>query len=263
MPTLADQWLDWLRIERGRSANTLATYARTLRSLPGDDPATLDRDAIEAWWRSRASGSVASRNNELSAVRGFYRWCVRFEHRTDDPTVRIDLLKRPTRVSRFVGKDDLAKLLNTLPPDLRRAVALGAYGGLRVAEAASLHWRDVNRETRRMVVRGKGDKERSIGYSVTLLDLILPDTGGYVVTGTDEAVNAHALQKRVNKAIRDAGVDATFHKLRHRYGFKSAEAGIPATSIARAMGHASLSTTMGYIAAVDSDLDLIAEAVAR
>ena len=67
----------------------------------------------------------------------------------------------------------------------------------------------------------------------------------------------------MNAAIRSAGVDATYHKLRHRYGFKAAEAGMAPTSIARAMGHESLTTTMGYIAAVDSDLDLIAEAVSR
>lgn len=262
MPTLAEQWLDWLSVERGRSQNTVDTYARSLRTLPGD-PATLTREQVEQWWRDRAAGSVATRNNELSAVRGFYKWCARFGHREDDPTIRLDLLKRPNRVSRFVGKSDLETLLNTLPADLRRAVALGAYGGLRVSEAASLHWGDIDHETRRMIVRGKGDKERSVGFSATLLDLILPDSGGYVVSGRATTMTGHTLQQRVNRAIKNAGVDATFHKLRHRFGYRAAEAGIPATSIARAMGHESLSTTMGYIAAVDSDLDLIAEAVSR
>lgn len=258
---LIAMWLDWLRIERGRSENTVQTYARTLRTLP--DAPTATREDVEQWWRDRSGGSVASRNNELSAVRGFYRWCQRFEHREDDPTIRLDPLKRPARVSRFVGRDDLAHLLEVLPADLRRAVALGAYGGLRVSEAAALHWRDVDLESRRMIVRGKGDKERSVGTSTTLLDLVLPDSGGYVVTASEEEVSGHALRLRVNRAIQSAGVDATFHKLRHRYGYKSAEAGIAPTSIARAMGHESLSTTMGYIAAVDTDLDLIAEAVTR
>ena len=262
MTTLVDQWLDWLQRDRGRSQNTVDTYARTMRTLPGD-PAEATREQIEQWWRERADRPAGTRNNELSALRGFYGWMTRFEHRVDNPTVRLDLLKRPKRMSRFVGKDDLAHLLATLAPDLRRAVALGAYGGLRVAEAASLHWSSVSTESRRIIVRGKGDKERTIAFGVVLLDLLLPDTGKYVVTGTDHAPTANSLQQRVNRAIKEAGVDATFHKLRHRYGYKSAEAGIPPTSIARAMGHESLSTTMGYIAAVDSDLDLIAEAVTR
>jgi hypothetical protein len=36
-----------------------------------------------------------------------------------------------------------------------------------------------------MIVRGKGNKQRSIGFGIHLLDVLLPDTGGNVVTGTD------------------------------------------------------------------------------
>ena len=196
-------------------------------------------------------------------MREFYKWCRRWGHRADDPVARIDPPKKPQRVSRFVGKEDLATLLTRLPDDLRRAVALGAYGGLRVSEAAALDWSDVDQESRRLVVRGKGDKERHVGFSTTLLDHLLPEVGGNVVRAGKSAFSGHTLQMKVNAAIKAQGVDATFHKLRHRFGYKSAEAGIAPPSIARAMGPASLSTTMGYIAAGDSDLDLIAEAVTR
>lgn len=261
-------WLDWLRHDRGRSPNTLSNYANILSRLPCP-PLEATREDIEGWWRTRATDPDgnprphSSRNVELSAVRTYYKWAVRFDHRPDDPTVRIDLLRRQKRESRFVGTEDLARLLEQLPPDLRRAVALGAYGGLRVSEVAALHWRDVDQDSRRLIARGKGDKERRIAFGFTLLDILLPDTGGNVVTGTDHEYSGHYLQMKVNAAIRAQGVDATFHKLRHRFGYKAAEAGIAPTSIARAMGHESLATTMGYIAAVDSDLDLIAEAVAR
>jgi integrase/recombinase XerC len=266
--TLQDEWLRWLRVERGRSTDTITTYARSARSLgmPLED---ATREDIEAWWRRRATGPDGSprphnsRNNELSALRSFYHWAQRFEHRADDPTIRLDSLREQKRMSRFVGDDDFRKLMDELPPDLRRAAALGAFAGMRVSEVAVLHWRDVNQDLRRIIARGKGDKERTIGLPVALLAILLPDTGGYVVTGTDEAYSGHYLQMKVNKAIRDLGVDGTFHKLRHRFGYKAAAAGVPPTSIARAMGHESLSTTMGYVAAVDSDLDLIAEAVSR
>lgn len=265
---LTAAWLDWLARDRGRAPATIATYARTARSVP-TPLATATRDDIEAWWRDRATSDTGqprphlSRNNELAAIRSFYRWAQRFEHRADDPTIRLDRLREQRRVSRFVGSDDLGRLLDSLPPDLRRGVALGAYGGLRVAEAAGLHWRDIDQDGRRMVVRGKGDKERTVGLSVPLLDVLLPDAGGNVVTGQSDGYDSHYFQMKINAAIRAAGVDATFHKLRHRFGHKAAAAGVPATSIARAMGHESLTTTMGYVAAVDSDLDLIAEAVSR
>lgn len=263
-----DEWLRWLREDRGRSPNTISTYARSARSL-GVPLESATREDIEAWWTSRAADAAgnprphSARNNELSAIRSFYRWAQRFEVRADDPTIRLDPLRAQKRVSRFIGADDFSRLLATLSPDLRRAVALGAYGGLRVSEAAALHWRDIDQDSRRMIVRGKGDKERPVGMSVQLLDVLLPDTRGNVVTGQAEPYSGHYLQMKVNAAIKAAGVDGTFHKLRHRFGHMAASAGVAPTSIARAMGHESLTTTMGYIAAVDSDLDLIAEAVAR
>lgn len=258
---LVETWLDWLAQERGRSKNTIDTYARTMRTLPDAEHAT--REDLETWWRARAGHAPATRANELSAVREFYRWCQRFDHRVDDPTVRLDPPKVPTRVHRYVGREDLGRLLHDLPADLGRAVALGAYGGLRVAEAAVLDWADVDREMSRLVVRGKGDKERHVGLPPLLLDRLLPDTGGNVVTAGGKPYSAAALRVRVNRAIKDAGVDETFHALRHRYGTMAVAAGIPLTSVARAMGHASPTTTALYVGASDSDLDLIAEAVTR
>lgn len=266
--TLTDQWIEWLSDERGRTANTVATYRRTIRTLPVS-PEQMTREQIHEWWKSRgrdATGNPrphSSRNNELSAVKSFYKWAQRFEHRIDDPTSHLDPLKDQHREHRFVPQDDLKRMLTEFPPDLRRAVALGAYGGLRVSEAASLHWSGINRESRRMTVRGKGDKERQVGFGIVLLDLLLPDTHGNVVTGGKDAYTGHYLQMKVNAAMRELGVQETFHGLRHRYGFMSAASGVPTTSIAKAMGHASLSTTMRYIEPQNSDLDVIAEAVTR
>jgi len=268
--TAVDDWLTWLSRDRGRSVNTVKTYTRTIRSFPVD-PLTATRDDVEAWWRSRAVDEAGnprphtSRNNELSALRSFYRWADRFELRTDDPTRRLDNLPEQRRESRFIGDQELQHLLRKLSPEPRRAVALGAYGGLRISEAAALTWHDIDTEHRRMIVRGKGNKERRVGLSIPLLNILLPDTGGNVVTGGNEAYSGHTLQMKVNEAMKRNGVSAglTFHNLRHRFGYMSAAGGVAPTSIARAMGHSNLSTTMKYIAAVDSDLDLIAEAVTR
>lgn len=258
---LVTQWLDWLTHERARSENTIATYARTMRTLPNAGEAT--REDVEAWFRSRTDKAPTTRGNELSAVRSFYRWCYRFEHRSDDPTIRLDAPKMPQTVHRYVSRADLAHLLEVLPPDLQRAVALGAYAGMRVSEVAVLDWAEVDQELNRIIVKGKGDKERHVGLPVILLDRLLPNTGGNVVTAGGKPYTAHTLQMKANKAIRAAGVDATFHALRHRFGTIGAQAGVPLTSLSRAMGHSSPTTTAIYIGATDTDLDLIAEAVTR
>ena len=261
MTDLVQTWLHTLKPERGLTPNTIDTYARSLRTLPNAPTAT--REDVEAWWRSRAHLSAATRVNELSALRTFYKWCLIWEHRTDDPTLRVPVLKLPAGLPRPISRADLTNLLGKLPEDLRRAVCLGAYGGLRVSEAASLSWLDIDREMSRLRITGKGNKTRLVGINPILLDSLLPDTGGNVVTGKPKGYSAGVLQRKVNRAIRAAGVDATFHQLRHRFGTIALASGVNLLAVSRAMGHASPATTAIYAATSDADLDVIAEAVTR
>lgn len=259
-----DQWFAWLAEDQVKSPHTVETYRRTWRTVAAD-PLTATVDDMEEWWSARRDKSVSTRRNELAALRSFYRWAIRYGHVATDPTRRITPPKAPQSLSTHVGREELARLFDGLPDDLRRATALGAYAGLRVSEAAALHWRDVDRELHRVHVKqGKGGKDRLVGMSALLLDHLLPERhGAYVVTGSPETWTGHTLGRKWTTAAHGLGVDATFHKLRHRFGTMATAAGVPLTSVQRAMGHSSPATTAMYVAASDTDLDLIADAVTR
>lgn len=261
---IVQEWFGWLEHDQSVSPHTLATYRRTWRTV-SFDPLTATLEDAEAWWTSRRDKSIGTRRNELAAVRSFYRWAIRFGHTDDDPTRRITPPKARNKLAVYVGRQELLTLLDGLPDDLRRATALGAYGGLRVSEAAALHWRDVDRELHRITVRaGKGERDRMVGLNAILLDHLLPERRGcYVVTGEERTWDGHTLGRKWTAAANALGVEATFHKLRHRFGTMAASSGVPLTSVQRAMGHASPATTAIYVAASDTDLDLIADAVAR
>lgn len=250
-------WVAWCEHER-LPANTIARRIATLRSLP--NAGTAGREDVEAWFFSRAHLAPATRANDLANLRSFYAWCRRWEHRppTDDPTYRLDAPKIPKGLPHPISRANLHALLTVLDPDLRRAVALGAYAGLRVSEAAALTWHDVDLETNRIRVVGKGGKTRLVGLHPVLLDALLPDTGGRVVG----PYTAATLQRKVNRAFRAAGIDdLTFHSLRHRYGTIAVGSGANLLAVSRAMGHASPSTTAIYAATSDAELDVIAAAV--
>ena len=200
--TASDEWLEHLTRER-RPPNTIAAARRVMRSLPNASTAT--REDVEAWWASRAHLSPATRSNDIAMLRSFYDWAIRWEHRTDDPTRRIDAPRVPQGLPRPMSRADLDKLLATLEPDMRRAVALGAYAGLRVSEAAGLDWDDIDLETNRIRVTGKGAKTRAVGLSVLLLDVLLPNTGGNVVTAGGAPYSAGNCNGRSTAPLRPRG----------------------------------------------------------
>lgn len=259
---LSDAWIAHLRAE-GCPANTIARRASVLRSVSNAGTAT--REDIETWWSSRRHLSHATRSNDLACLRTFYRWCTRWEHRTDDPTVRLDAPRVAKGLPRPIGRAELHTLLQGLPPDLRRAVALGAYAGLRVSEVARLDWADIDVDTRRARIwHSKGGKSRVVALGAVLLDELLPAANsGNVVTAGDAVHSGQQLQRRVNRAMHGLGVEGTFHTLRHRYGTLAYQATRDLVAVGRQMGHSSPVTTAIYAAASDDVADLIADAVTR
>lgn len=257
---LVQKFLEHMQLER-TPKNTVAARLRTLRLV--GTPGTATREEIEEWWRSRAGFKPSTRANDLANLRAFYKWAQIWEHRLDDPTIRLSQPKVPNGVPRPVHRDELNHLLETLPDDLRRAACLGAWAGLRVSEAAALHWSKVDREMSTLEILGKGQKNRIVAAAPILIDQLLPDTGGNVVTGTEKVYSADTLQRRVNRAITAAGIDKTFHQLRHRYGTIAYQATGDLVAVADQMGHASIITTRGYAQANTDVARKIAAAVVR
>lgn len=260
MHSLVEEFLRWAELDRRRSDHTLARYRAVLGQI--DNPAEATREQIEAWWDTRLDMSEATRSNELACLRAFYKWATRFDHRADDPTRRLDAPRIPNHVPRPIGEADLSRLLAAAPDDLRRALALGAYAGLRVSEAAGLTWADIDQEARRIYIRGKGRKERVFGLSPVLLDRLLPEVAGSnVVTGTSEAYRPATLQRKVNRFIERHGVGHTFHDLRKRGATLAIAKTGDVYAVAKAFGWSSIETASSYAAVSDESIDKIANAV--
>lgn len=243
-------FLRYTEHDRGHSPHTIARYRSVLAKLSETvDPIDATVEDIQTWWESRYGLSAATRGNELACLRSFYKWVTRFDLRPDDPTRRLDLPKVPIRVPKPIGKADLDRLLGPLTDDaldLRRAVALGVYAGMRVSEAAALDWSTVNLERRVIYTIGKGDKERTVPLSPILWDYIAPEVAGNVVTAGQRPMSGPVLQRKINRLLARHGIHHTFHDLRKRGATLALARGGNPEAVRKVFGWASMDTVSHY-----------------
>lgn len=265
MTDLIDAFLTYAEHDRRRSPHTLARYRATFATYaPYGDLATATTEQIQEWWESRYGLSPGTRHNELACMRALFRWATKFDHRTDDPTRRLDFPIPDNHVPKPIGRNDLTRLLGELTedaPDLRRAIALGAYCGMRVSEAAGLTWAMIDQETRRIYVRGKGRKERVFGLSPVLLDLILPEVEGNVVMAGGKPYSGAVLQRKINRLMARGKIDRTFHDLRKRAATLALAKGASVVAVTQAFGWSSIQTAQTYAVVSDVEIDAIAASV--
>ena len=263
MDDLSTQHLDWLRRQNDRSPQTIQARARVLRAVK--TAGTITREQLETWFESRAHLSTSTRAADRSHLRGFYEWAQAYDHRTDNPMARVRGVRVNNRIPKKASKAQMETLLSAdLDPDTRRAFLLGGYAGMRVAESAALDWADVDDDANTITVReGKGGTSRVIDVSPLLIDWLGERHNGNVVSGGRKVYGPDVLQRRLNRAIKRAGVDVTTHSLRHRWGMVAYQSTGDLVAVSEMMGHKSITTTTIYAQASSDVKKKIASAVMR
>ncbi|MBM3560808.1 MAG: recombinase XerC, partial [Alphaproteobacteria bacterium] len=175
------EWLGWLEGVRRASPHTLAAYRRDLDAFLafttehlGAAPtlgalAELGQRDFRAWLARRAAGhKAASTARALAVVRSFFYYLDRSGRAHNPALARIATLRLPRSVPRALAVDAAAEMLDAAAETegwigLRDAAVLALlYGcGLRIGEALGLTRRALPLGDR-LVVRGKGNKERVV-----------------------------------------------------------------------------------------------------
>jgi integrase/recombinase XerD len=179
-------FLDMLAAEQGAGDNTLQAYRRDLTDFSeflghaGVTFVAADTQKLRDYLadldaRGFKSSSVARR---LSAMRHLYRFLLSERIRTDDPAAILSGPKRGRGLPKVLSISDVDRMLTKArelaqaadASSLQRLRALRLYcllevlyaTGLRVSELVSLPLSASRRDTRMIVVRGKGAKERLV-----------------------------------------------------------------------------------------------------
>ncbi len=273
---LIDRFCDHLWLEDGLADLTLAAYRRDLKgfaawlqrertrvldaALPGD---------IEAYlaWRFARRTQPRSAARYTSSLKRFYRYLLRENLVTHDPTVNLDSPKLPRSLPKSLSETEVETLLDIPDTDtdlgLRdRAMLEVLYAtGLRVSELVGLKLAAVSLDAGVLRVTGKGSKERLVPLGEEAVNWI----GRYLkearpslmqkcqcdelfVTARGSAMTRQAFWYLIKRRASAAGLTRPLspHTLRHAFATHLLNHGADLRVVQMLLGHADISTTQIY-----------------
>ncbi|MDH5527216.1 MAG: tyrosine-type recombinase/integrase [Nitrospirota bacterium] len=219
---------------------------------------------------TRKGLAAASVGRKLAALRGLFRDLRARGEVHADPCGRVQGPKKPQRLPRLPGRDDLERLLAVSDGDDRRAARDRAiletlYGaGIRAAELVGLDKQDLRLTEGLIRVLGKGRKERIVpvgSAACTALAAYLPLWSAWRARGGREPDRAPLFLNRdgdrlttrglawiLARRLEGAGIvtPTTPHGLRHAFATHLLDNGADLRAIQELLGHAGLSTTQRY-----------------
>ena len=267
-------FLDYVRFERGMSANTVSAYGRDLqryvaflRERDVSPAAAAVDDLHEFFAGSGGDGATSSVARRTASIRAFYAYLVREGVRGDDPAAGLRTPRRPQQLPRVLSVEEVEAVLAAVVPagplgqrDLAALELL--YGcGLRVSELLGLRDGDVDLEGGLVRCIGKGDKERVVPMGAAAagaLTRYLSDGRRQLLHGRRRAdlfLNARGgpltrqgFDYRLRRVLARADMlgQASAHTFRHSFATHLLAAGADLRSVQELLGHASVATTQLY-----------------
>ena len=275
---MIEQFLNYLRFERNRSALTVQRYEEVLKSFQAyfenmDDQLSwesLDSDVIRDWMESMMdNGAMASTvNNCLSAVRSFYRFALSRKLVTKDPAHMVKGPKKEKPLPHFVRESEMDRLLdenewdgNNIKDVRARTILIMFYEtGIRLAELIALDDKDVDFSLHQVKVTGKRNKQRIVPFGREL-EQALQDyirlRDEQIALREDHALFVSDKGKRVGRTMvsnlvrNHLAMVSTMkkrspHVLRHSFATAMLNNGAGLESVKNLLGHESIATTEIY-----------------
>jgi integrase/recombinase XerD len=280
-----EEYLTFLRVERGVSPATIAAYRGDLADFADSRGTRADwagsPDAAVRYLAARTRRGVrgerplapTSLRRRAAAIRGFYRFAYGEGLIAVDVAARLDLPRQPRLLPETLTVEEVERLLDAAGDDTagvglrsRALLELLYAAGLRVSEALGLDLEDASLQAGFVRVIGKGDRERLVPIGDVARDWLVawidgprgrllaaghvaPARGGPLFLGDrGRRLARQQAWSMVTTAAERAGLGGrvTPHTLRHSFATHLLEGGADLRIVQELLGHASISTTQLY-----------------
>ncbi len=269
-------FLHHLRFEKRYSPHTLLSYENDLRAFRDyltitygiETTSAVSHFHVRGWLSSLKDEKMAvtSINRKMSSLSAFFKYLMRKGLSDNNPVRKLHSQKRPERLPVALKESESTFLLEEVQfsegfeGNTERLICELLYAtGMRRNELQQLKESDVEWGLRQVRILGKGNKERLVPVSETLLDSLRD----YIKEkGTQENVNTEYLLQLTNgkplypnyiyrTVKRYLTMSTTMkkkspHVLRHSFATHLLNNGANIQAIKELLGHSSLAATQIY-----------------
>ena len=270
-----EDFLAYIAEVRGLAENTVKSYRvdlaewKVFLSKTGLDILSFTRQDAAAYVREMmAEFSERSVLRKLTALRTFYGYLERRGIVESDPFSSISMRRKESRLPSVLTEDEVRTLLSLPRPSFKEErdhmLFLLIYNtGMRIAEALSVDVQDIDLEKRRILITGKGSKERFVFFSPSTVEEIriyLSRRSEYLLERGIEDERAFFIGTRGRRLpFSSAHIifdeyrarlgwqkEFTPHTRRHSFATHMMDRGADIRLVQELLGHESISTTQIY-----------------
>ena len=268
----------YLKIERGLSVNTVASYVLDIEKLCAYldacdnqvSPIDIDEATLQEFvYETSKHVNARSQARILSGLKSFFMFLIFEDYRSQNPLELIESPRLGRKLPDTLSIQDIDALvaaidLSSNEGERNRAMIEVLYGcGLRVSELVSLKISDLFFFEGFIKVTGKGNKQRFVPIgdnTQKFINLYKDNNRKYstIQKGFDDILFLNRRGKQLTRAmiftiIKDLAVKIDLqknispHTLRHSFATHLLENGADLRSIQLMLGHESITTTEVYV----------------
>ena len=274
---LIEKFIEYLKIEKNYSLNTLSAYKKDLIEFQVFINENFDKCVIEnvdykiirSWIVLLVNKNLSNRsiNRKVSSLKSFYKFLVKTETINSSPLIAHSPLKQSKKIQVPFSKDEIGALLDSdfFKSDYKGVlqktiISFFYFTGVRRIELINLKTSDINMNSYTIRITGKRNKERII----PMLPKLKESINEYLKIKSHEFNNVisdylfisksgiQLSEKYVYRTVNEyfklvsPKVKKAPHVLRHSFATHLINEGADINSVKELLGHSSLSATQVY-----------------
>ncbi|WP_052257036.1 site-specific tyrosine recombinase XerD [Salinicoccus sp. YB14-2] len=275
MDVYVDEYITFLKIEKGLSTASLNSYRQDLKHystyLADNEIRSIDKVDTEVLiqfikFLTEKSLSPKTISRTQSTLRNFHQFLLNQNIIDMNPAIKLTAVRGEKKLPEYLTIEEMEILLGT--PDnslagIRDSTLMEVLyaSGIRVSELISIKKADVNTEMGFIRVSGKGSKERIVPitdfvakklnhYIIEVRPQLLKsdDNEDLFITNRGRGFTRQGLWKTIKKYELLSGIrkNITPHTFRHSFATHLIENGADLRAVQEMLGHSDISTTQIY-----------------